>query len=92
MTLDDVSYLLHLPIYSMLLSHESLTWDEADQMTVEHLGDDLGDAWKVVNDTKGRHARFRYLKRIFKERLVEAQEAYNAGNTFSLLGWYHTLE
>lgn len=43
MTLDDVSCLLHLPIDGMLLSHESMTWDEAVEMMIQHLGADPGD-------------------------------------------------
>jgi len=49
-------------------------------MMVEHLGAGMGDTLKEVNDTKGGHARFSYLKRIFKKRLLKAQEAYNVGD------------
>jgi hypothetical protein len=76
-TLDDVSFFLHLPIDGMLMSHESMTRAETVQMMVEHLGADAGDAWKEVIDTKGRHAQFNELKRIFKEHLLEQQEAFN---------------
>jgi hypothetical protein len=57
-TLDDVSFLLHLPIDGMLLSHESMARHEAMEMMIEHLGIEPGDALKEVIDTNGGHARF----------------------------------
>jgi hypothetical protein len=69
-TLDDVSCLLHLPIDGMFLSHESMTRDEAVEMMIQYLGADPGDAIEEVNDTRGAHSRFAYLRRIFKERLL----------------------
>ena len=71
MALDDVSCLLHLPIDGMLLSHESITRDDAMDLMVNHLGSDPGDALVEVTKTKGAHCRFGYLKRIFKERLLQ---------------------
>jgi len=68
--LDDVSYLLHLPIDGMILSHESMTRVVAIQVMVEHLGADARITWKEVTKTKGGDAWFNYLKRIFKERLL----------------------
>jgi hypothetical protein len=38
MTLDDVSCLLHLPIDGMLLSHESISRDDAMEMMMWYLG------------------------------------------------------
>jgi len=55
MTLDDVSCLLHLPINGLLLSHSSITRDEAVDWMVEHLGPNPGDALFEVNQTKGAH-------------------------------------
>ena len=73
-TLDDVASLLHIPIDGMLLSHGSITRDEAVEWMVEYLGSDLGDALKEVEKTKGAHCRFNYLERIFKERLNEQRD------------------
>jgi len=70
-TLDDVSCLLHLHIEGMLLSHETITRDDAVDWMVTHLGSDLGEAHVEVTHTKGAHCRFGYLKRIFKERMKE---------------------
>ena len=70
-TLDDVACLLHLPIDGMILSHGSISRDEAVEWMVAYLGSDLGDALKEVEKTKGAHCRFGYLERIFKERLKE---------------------
>lgn len=79
MTLDDVSNLLHLPIDGLLLFHKSMPKAEAVQMMMKLLVDDGGDTWKEVDDTEGGHARFSYLKIIFKERLREARTAYHDG-------------
>jgi len=54
-TLDDVSCLLHLPIDGMLLSHETITRDDAVDSMVTHLGSDPGDALLEVTRTKGAH-------------------------------------
>jgi len=48
------------------------------QLMMELLGVDAGEAWTEVEKTKGGHAQFNFLKDIFKERLLEAQEAYYA--------------
>lgn len=79
MTLDDVSCLLHLQINGMLLSHETITRDNAVEMKIRYLGSSPGDALDGVNETKGAHARFSYLRRIFKERLLQQFEADNEG-------------
>jgi hypothetical protein len=70
-TLDDVSSLLHLPIDGMFLSHSSITRDDAVEWMVEQLGSDPGEALDEVTRTKGAHCRFSYLRRIFKNRMLE---------------------
>jgi len=60
-TLDDLSYLLHLPIDGMLLSHEAITRDVAVEWMVTHLGSDPGEAHVEVVKTKGAHCQFGYL-------------------------------
>jgi len=70
-TLDDVACLLHLPIDNGLLSHGSISRDEAVELMETYLGSSTGDALKEVKKTKGVHCRFSYLERIFKERLKE---------------------
>jgi len=70
-TLDDVACLLHLPIDDRLLSHGSISRDEAVELMETYLGSSTGDALKEVQKTKGAHCRFSYLERIFKERLKE---------------------
>jgi len=73
-TLDDVACLLHLPIYGMLLSHESISRDEAVELMETYLGSSTGDVHKEVEKTKGAHCRFSYLEKIFKERLKEQRD------------------
>ena len=64
-TLDDVSYLLHLSIRRRLLDHERITKDVALEMMVDHLGADPRDVMREFAKTRGCHARFEYLKKIF---------------------------
>jgi hypothetical protein len=73
-TLDDVASLMHIPIDGMLMSHGSISQDEAVEWMVEYLGSDLGDALKEVEKTKGAHCRFSYLEIIFKERLKKQRD------------------
>jgi len=54
-TLDDVACLLHLPIDGMLLSHETITRDDAVDLMIKHLGSDLGHALVEVTKTRGAH-------------------------------------
>jgi len=70
-TLDDVSCLLHLPIDGMLLSHSTISRDEAVEWMVEQLGSDPGEAAVEVKKTKGAHCRFSYFRRIFKVCMLE---------------------
>ena len=79
MTLDDVSCLLHLSIDGMLLSYETILRDDVVELIIQYLGSSPGDALKEVTETRGAHARFSYLRRIFKERLQLQLELDNEG-------------
>jgi len=79
-TLDDVSCLLHLPIYDMFLSHEFISRDDAVDLMMRYLGSDPGDALKEVTQTIGVHARFSYLAKIFKQCLLWKLELFNEGS------------
>jgi len=68
-TLDDVSCLLHLPIDGMLLSNETILRDDVVDIMMRYLKSTDGDALDEVTETRGAHAQFSYLRRIFKERL-----------------------
>ncbi|XP_039684976.1 protein MAIN-LIKE 1-like [Medicago truncatula] len=70
-TLDDVAYLLHLPIDGMFLSHGFISRDQAMEWIELYLGSDPVDALLEVTKTKGAYCRFGYLQRIFKDRLKE---------------------
>jgi len=78
-TLDDVSCLLHLPIDGMLLPHEFISRDDAMDLMIRYLGSDPGDALEDVTNTRGAHARFSYLTKIFKECLLRQLELFNEG-------------
>jgi len=85
-TLDDVSCLLHLVIEGMLLAREgSMPKTKAKDMMVHLLGADVVKAWKQVERTNGGHARFSWLKDIFKEHFRQAQEAHQAGHIVEIL-------
>jgi len=73
-TLDDVACLLHLPIDGMLLSHGSISRDEAVELMETYLGSSTSDVVKEVEKTKDAHCRFSYLERIFKKRLKEQRD------------------
>jgi len=73
-TLDGVACLLHLPIDGMLLSHGTITRDEAVEWMEEHLGSNPGEALIEVEKIKGAHCQFGYLQKIFKERLKEQRD------------------
>lgn len=69
MTFDDVSCLLHLPIKGRLLGHERITKYEALEMMVDYLGADLEEEKKQLDKTRGEHAIFEYLKKVYREEL-----------------------
>jgi len=76
-TLDDVSYLLHLPIDGMLLSHEFISRDDVVDLMIRYLGSNSGDALEEVANTRGAYARFSYLTKILKQRLQRQLELFN---------------
>ncbi|XP_039685385.1 protein MAIN-LIKE 1-like [Medicago truncatula] len=63
----------------MFLSHESMARDNAVEMMMQYLGSSPEDALDEVNETRGAHAQFSYLRRIFKGRLLQHLEADNEG-------------
>lgn len=64
-TLDGVSYLLHLPIRGRFLDHGRITKDEAVEMMVEYPRVDLEKEIEEVDRTRGAHARFEFLRNIY---------------------------
>lgn len=64
-TLDDVSCLMHLPIWGKLLGHRRISRKETVKMMVTHLRDDLGDTSKEEADTRNTHARFSFFLKSF---------------------------
>ncbi|XP_058742488.1 protein MAIN-LIKE 1-like [Vicia villosa] len=57
-TLDDVSFLLHLLIRGRFLDHNRINRDEALVILVDYLGADLEEVMKELKATRGAHARF----------------------------------
>jgi len=47
---------------------------------MRYLGSSPGDSLEEVNDTRGAHAQFSYMRRIFKELLLQQLEADNDGD------------
>lgn len=71
--LNDVLCLLHLPIRERFLDHGRMTKDEALKVMVEYLGDDLGEAMYELDKTRGVHAIFVYLEKVYEDALLSAQ-------------------
>lgn len=64
-TLDDVFSLLYLLIRGKLLDHGRISKDGALEMMVNYSGVDPEDVMGEFAKTRGCHARFEYLKKIF---------------------------
>jgi hypothetical protein len=75
-TLDVVSYLLHLSNKSRLLDQGALTRAEGEALMVELLGFDPVDAARRCMSPKWAHARTTYLHAHFKS-LLEHVAHYN---------------
>ncbi|XP_050919958.1 protein MAIN-LIKE 1-like [Lathyrus oleraceus] len=73
-TLDDVSFLLHLPIRGRFFDHGKVSKDKALEMIVEYLGDDPEKAMKEVHMTMGAHARFEFLRNIYATEIQRAEQ------------------
>lgn len=69
MTLDEVLCLLHLSIMGKLLDNGRITKDEALEILVDYLKDDPTEENKELDRTRGYHARFEYLKKVYTEEL-----------------------
>ena len=73
-TLDDVSSLLHLPIRGRLLNYSRISRPDVHDMMVQYLVVDSCDAQKEIDDTRRWHARFSFLKELYKYHLVAVVE------------------
>lgn len=74
-TLDDVSCTYIFPIRGKLRDRSTLSRDEVSEMMVTYLGADLTDAQNEVVDTKGAHARFKFLEDFHKDQLQMVVDA-----------------
>lgn len=70
-TFDNVSCLLHLLIRGKLLDHGRISKDEILEMMVDYLGVDTTDAMAEMDRTRGAHARFEFLKRVYTQGRLE---------------------
>lgn len=55
-TLDDVSCLLHIPIWGRLLKHSRTNESEALELMVNYLGADQSEAQEELDATRDAHA------------------------------------
>lgn len=69
-THDNVSCLLHLPIRGKFLDHGRISRDEALELMVDYMRVDLDAALREFEATRGSHARFRFLKKVYTYELV----------------------
>jgi hypothetical protein len=88
-TLDVVSYLLHLPNKSRLLDQKALTRAEGEALMVELLGSDLVDAARRCMSPKWAHARTTYLHAHFKSLLEHV--AHNNTERDKIAAWTHQI-
>lgn len=73
-TPDDVSFLLHLHIRERLLDHSRIIKTYAFEIRLDYLVVDLKDVLKEIEDTRGCHARFGFLERLYAHRLTMIEQ------------------
>lgn len=74
-TLDNVLWLLHLSIRGKLLDHGTIRKDKALELKIDYLGVDLEDAMRELEKTRGPHARFEFLKKLYTYELFREKQA-----------------
>lgn len=70
-----MSCLLHLLIRGKLLDHMRIRKDGVLEMMVEYLGVELEDAMGEFEKTRGGHTRFEFLKKVYINKIVRAEQA-----------------
>lgn len=81
-TIDDISCLIHLPIRERLLNHSRIFRVDSLDIVVTYLGNDSGEA-QIENDaTRGAHAIFSYLGKLYKYHLDATVEAEDDDEQF----------
>ncbi|XP_058775350.1 protein MAIN-LIKE 1-like [Vicia villosa] len=88
-TLDDVAFLLHLPIKWSLLNHSHITRDVATEWIVDYLGAQPKKAYEKCSSINGAHAKFSFLKDLYHNHLVMATDSKTEGG--KLFAQYHRL-
>lgn len=73
-TLDDATCLLRLPIMGRLLNYSQMSRLDALDMMVTYLGADPGETQIGINATRGVHARFSYLEKLYEYHRVSLME------------------
>ncbi|CAL5210097.1 unnamed protein product [Lathyrus oleraceus] len=69
-TLDDISCLLHLHIRGKLLDYRRISKYKELELMVDYLRVDHEDAMMKLEKTKGAHARFEFLKKVYTYELL----------------------
>lgn len=73
-TLENVSFLLHLSIRGRLFDHSMITGVDALEMMVEYLRYVSYDALKEIEDTYWCLARFGFLERMYALRMTVVEQ------------------
>ncbi|CAL5208379.1 unnamed protein product [Lathyrus oleraceus] len=68
-THDGVSRLLHLLIRGKFLDHGRISRDAELELMVDYMRVDLDAALREFEATRGAHARFRFLKKVYTYEL-----------------------
>ncbi|XP_058775786.1 serine/threonine-protein phosphatase 7 long form homolog [Vicia villosa] len=80
-TLDDVVCLLHLPTRGRFLDHERCDKEEALKLLVYKLGVDPDAVMTEMDKTRGSHVRYSWLKKVFDDELLLAQQTHGLDPT-----------
>lgn len=70
-TLDDVLLLLHLPITGALLRHPVLDREGCCMLLVDLLGETQAQAHTAMDETRGLHVHFSWLRDVYEWRIEE---------------------
>lgn len=74
-TLDDVSCLFNFFIKGKLLDHGRISKNKALELMVDYMRVDPEDAMRELEKTRGAHARFQFLKNVYIDEILIAEQA-----------------
>ena len=72
-TLDDVSYILHIPIVGQFLTYEALSYDEAKakDLLIKLLGVSETKANEELKESQGPQVRMSWLREVYEQCCID---------------------